>query len=640
VFFYSYNYAGLLIDANGYTSFGLETDWGEEWVTYSDPLPLKEWVHIAATWSANNTMKIYVNGSLRAKGVVQGGSLSATGATRPRIGEGLNGKIDEVHVRNTVDTDFAANLYTDYSVTADTLGLWHLNETSGTIAYDADTGNPQNADLRGNAAWGSGANDYGIPHYLHQYTYDKVGNRTKMVKSWAKGTPPGFERWKMEYNNLNQLVKRYSGTSWTGANNDYRFEYQYDANGNLTLKKQEKKTSGVWNQEDKLECKWNPRNQLARAISYGSGANNVGSVDYQYCLSCDGALSVRMQYAAGTGADPGALTSHRRYEYDGLNLLRIDELCDANGNGTIDAGETTWRKVEVSTHKPGSIGTLLAKRIYSYPTAGNRCVSNGNTNYAYTYDAVGNVFCVLNSSGGEAYRFSQDAFGNSISIGDFTGSDWTTARNAGITEHQTGKWIDPLTGMYYFSSRWYDPVVGRFVGRDPQDSLGQSTADLTTLSCSKCGGCKSSSSTNNTPWFMTGYNYCENDPVSNVDPTGEYAAFVITVVGGIGVIALVEIFNWICDNACFKAVARWMAQMGPEEAYCNHICHRVHKKNEGDSTPIRCNPKNPRPINCKLDFKCYSKCIDEQIFVNLAPFTSEVIKECGGIELRHVDSPK
>jgi len=181
--------------------------------------------------------------------------------------------------------------------------------------------------------------------------------------------------------------------------------------------------------------------------------------------------------------------------------LRIDELCDANGNGTIDEGETTWRKVEVSTHKPGSIGTLVAKRVYSYPSAGNRCVSNGNTNYAYTYDAVGNVFCVLNSSGGEVYRFSQDAFGNSISIGDFTGSDWTTARNAGITEHQTGKWIDPLTGMYYFSSRWYDPVVGRFVSRDPVQQIGGMVYSLpgnnpmywtdATGLCLSCGGAMS-----------------------------------------------------------------------------------------------------------------------------------------------------
>ncbi|MCB9768583.1 MAG: hypothetical protein H6752_10335 [Candidatus Omnitrophica bacterium] len=33
-------------------------------------------------------------------------------------------------------------------------------------------------------------------------------------------------------------------------------------------------------------------------------------------------------------------------------------------------------------------------------------------------------------------------------------------------EHQTGKWKDDFTGLYYFWARWYDPEVGRFVKRD------------------------------------------------------------------------------------------------------------------------------------------------------------------------------
>ncbi|MCG3196563.1 MAG: hypothetical protein GHCLOJNM_01039 [bacterium] len=69
--------------------------------------------------------------------------------------------------------------------------------------------------------------------------------------------------------------------------------------------------------------------------------------------------------------------------------------------------------------------------------------------------------------GEEVYWFSQDAFGNELSISPFAGTSWQTARNAGITEHQTGKWIDPFTGLYYFQARWLDAGVGRFVGRDP-----------------------------------------------------------------------------------------------------------------------------------------------------------------------------
>jgi RHS repeat-associated protein len=42
---------------------------------------------------------------------------------------------------------------------------------------------------------------------------------------------------------------------------------------------------------------------------------------------------------------------------------------------------------------------------------------------------------------------------------------------AGPKEHLTGKMFDTVTGMYYFHARWYDPQVGRFVGRDPLSDI-------------------------------------------------------------------------------------------------------------------------------------------------------------------------
>ncbi len=48
----------------------------------------------------------------------------------------------------------------------------------------------------------------------------------------------------------------------------------------------------------------------------------------------------------GTGSDLGALVSGLRYEYDGLNLLRVDEIYGAS---LSESGP--WRTVEVSTHR-------------------------------------------------------------------------------------------------------------------------------------------------------------------------------------------------------------------------------------------------------------------------------------------------
>ena len=113
---------------------------------------------------------------------------------------------------------------------------------------------------------------------------------------------------------------------------------------------------------EEWKYKWNPRDQMTQAMKWeGSAAStdNVGAVSYEYCLSCDGALSKRYEFDdTGTGSDLGALVSGLRYEYDGLNLLRVDEIYGAS---LSESGP--WRTVEVSTHRPGGLSALLHKRV-------------------------------------------------------------------------------------------------------------------------------------------------------------------------------------------------------------------------------------------------------------------------------------
>jgi len=193
-------------------------------------------------------------------------------------------------------------------------------------------------------------------------------------------------------------------------------------------------------------------------------------------VDCDGAMSVWKTFGAGSATYP---TAWRRYEYDGLNVLRVDERCDNDLDGIIESNKITWRTVEVNTHKPGSLGALIGKRVFQYTNAADSTPNDPALDYTYTYDALGNVQAVFRASGnvGEmAHFFTQDAFGNELSNDTnlpnanktnlFGSTTWATARAAGITEHQTGKWIDPFTGLYYFHARMYDPVVGRFVGRE------------------------------------------------------------------------------------------------------------------------------------------------------------------------------
>ena len=375
----------------------------------------------------------------------------------------------EMVVRNTVPASF--NVDTNYSsLPSGALAWWHFNDGTGTWADDAAA---EDVDIQVvSTQWSNMNTELKPSAYEHRYTYDKVGNRTVKYEFFVTNSVGSGLKWTCTYNGLNQLTQQ-NKYSADGLTLDRKWLYTYDADGNVTTK--EKQTSaGV--KEEKWVYSWNPRNQMTLAEKFtGTNDTYAGKVAYRYCLSCDSVLSERIEYSPTVST---TITSWKRYEYDGLNLLRMDGRYDTAG-GALDDNDP-WRTLEVSTHKPGSIGALIGKRVYTHTN--NDATPDSTNDYTYTYDAVGNVVAVYNANstgrGNELYYFTQDAFGNELAPSIFAGSSWTTARTAGITEHQTGKWIDPFTGLYFFHARWYDSGVGRFVGRDPMKKVGGAVYSL------------------------------------------------------------------------------------------------------------------------------------------------------------------
>ena len=113
-----------------------------------------------------------------------------------------------------------------------------------------------------------------------------------------------------------------------------------------------------------------------------------------------------------------------------------------------------------------------------------------NTLYYYVLNAQGDVVRIVNSSRNVVASYTYDPWGKIISSSG-TLADVNPLRYRGY-------YYDSETGFYYLQSRYYDPEIGRFINADSYAST-----DATGLL-----------STNM-------FAYCENNPVTRVDPTGE-----------------------------------------------------------------------------------------------------------------------
>ena len=108
-------------------------------------------------------------------------------------------------------------------------------------------------------------------------------------------------------------------------------------------------------------------------------------------------------------------------------------------------------------NQPSAIGSTVARFTLG---TNYQLDSSDSANY-YHYDEAGNVILITNGSGNVVSHFEQDAWGNDLN--STFGSD--------IAQHQTSKYYDSLTGLYFFGARWYNPAIGRYISVSSFESL-------------------------------------------------------------------------------------------------------------------------------------------------------------------------
>ena len=185
-------------------------------------------------------------------------------------------------------------------------------------------------------------------------------------------------------------------------------------------------------------------------------------------------------------------------------------------------GKRISKTVNGTTYNYAYLGDQLTemtwgsnKLHFTYDSIGPASVTYNGNRYFYLKNAQGDVTGLVNASGTQVVSYTYDSWGAPMSV---SGSMSATLGAVNPLRYR-GYVYDTETGLYYLSSRYYNPTWGRFINADTADVLGASPGKAN--------------------WDKNLFAYCDNDPVNRQDNGGDLwqevlvDALISGVVGGV-----------------------------------------------------------------------------------------------------------
>jgi len=222
-----------------------------------------------------------------------------------------------------------------------------------------------------------------------------------------------------------------------------------------------------------IEEKENGVTTSTQTLTYDNAGNLITDEEFTYTWQ------MGRQLQGITGTD---LTTSYKYNENGL---RTQKTVNGQTHEYTLLGSSVTREVIRDNE-----GNILWTIHYSYAGEGTPVSMNVNgTEYYYLKNAQGDITHIVDGDGNEVASYEYDAWGNHLSI---TGGDIAQLN----PYRYRGYRYDSETGLYYVSSRYYDPETCRFINADSQLNIGEGV-----LGCNM-------------------YTYCLNNPVNGYDPCG------------------------------------------------------------------------------------------------------------------------
>jgi RHS repeat-associated protein len=192
---------------------------------------------------------------------------------------------------------------------------------------------------------------------------------------------------------------------------------------------------------------------------------------------------------------------------------------------------------------------IASAGVTSYVGPGLISKMSGTTQTIYHADGLGSTRAMSGSSQVVTESSTYDAYGNAVAT-------YSAAPNFGYAGQY--RYYADATWLHYLKARYYDPVAGRFVSRDPIRYNGGRNL----------------------------YQYARSRPTSLVDPSGRIAW--APIIGVIGIVySIWEGANWVVDwYICGLALQSWYECARRAREVYPDDCQRKWKFCEGERNDV------------------------------------------------------
>jgi len=196
------------------------------------------------------------------------------------------------------------------------------------------------------------------------------------------------------------------------------------------------------------------------------------------------------------------VSGSRTFTYDFANRLKsmnggaVTLLYDGDGNRVAKTvGEVTTRYLVDDLNPTGyaqvveELGTAGVQRTYTYGLQRvdqNQLISSAWSPSFYGYDGFGSVRTLTDSTSTVTDTYDYDAWGNAVNV---------TGSTPNLYLYR-GEQYDPDLRLYYLRARYFNPLTGRFLTKDP--AIGRTLEPVT----------------------LHRYLFTHSDPVNFADPSG------------------------------------------------------------------------------------------------------------------------